>query len=119
MTLVMERGICDLQTFTKLRQQASHSDGPLTAAEVLLIMEYVATAMQRLWGDAKLCLCDTKEQNILIVYSSEGLGGYRPILTDLGGVYCKVVDKNAAYPTAWTPSYFDPNLFQRLYADRL
>jgi hypothetical protein len=41
----MERGVCDLQTFSQLRREASNSDGPLTAAEVLLVMEYVARAM--------------------------------------------------------------------------
>jgi hypothetical protein len=65
----MERGICDLQTFAELRREADHPDGPLTAAEVLLVMEYVATAMQRLWTKAKLSLCDIKEQNILITFS--------------------------------------------------
>jgi hypothetical protein len=29
--------------------------------EVLFIMDYVAKAMERLWKDAELCLCDTKE----------------------------------------------------------
>ncbi len=77
-------------------------------------MEYVATAMQRLWNDAKLCLCDTKEQNILIVYSAQGLGGYRPILTDLGAAYCQKVDPDAIYPVALTARYFDPAVLQRI-----
>ncbi len=55
-------------------------------------MEYVANAMQRLWKEAGLCLCDSKEDNILITYSNQGLGGYRLILTDLGGAYCKKVN---------------------------
>jgi hypothetical protein len=54
-------------------------------------MEYVAKAMLRLWKDAGLCLCDTKEDNILITYSNQGLGGYKPIITDLGAAYCTKV----------------------------
>ncbi len=77
-------------------------------------MEYVVTAMQRLWNDAKLCLCDTKEQNILIVYSAQGLGGYRPILTDLGAAYCQKVDPDATYPVALTKRYFDPSVLQQI-----
>ncbi len=59
--LVMERGMCDLKTFVQLRREKGNIDGPITASEVLLVMEYVANAMQRLWKDAGLCLCDTKE----------------------------------------------------------
>ncbi len=59
--------------------------------EVFLIMEFVANAMQRLWKEARLCLCDNKEENILITYSNQDLGGYKPILTDLGGAYCRKV----------------------------
>jgi hypothetical protein len=110
--LIIERGICDLQTFVKLRQEPGNPDGSLTPAELLLIMEYVATAMMRLWKDLQLCLCDTKEQNILIVYSSQGLGGYMPILTDLGAAYCKQVDVNATYPVAYTAHYFDPQVLE-------
>jgi hypothetical protein len=43
--LVMERGICDLKTFAELRREADHQDGPLTALEVILVMEYAAAAM--------------------------------------------------------------------------
>ena len=87
--LVMERGICDLRTFAELRREQDNPDGPLSAGEILLVLEYIANAMHRLWTHAKLCLCDMKEQNILIKYSAEGLGGYKPILTDLGAAYCK------------------------------
>ncbi len=59
--LVMERGRCDLKTFVELRREKGNVDGPITASEVLLIMDYVTNAMQRLWKDAGLCLCDTKE----------------------------------------------------------
>ncbi len=59
--LVMERGRCDLKTFVQLRHEKENIDGPITASEVLLIMEYVANAMQRLWKEAGLCLCDTKK----------------------------------------------------------
>jgi hypothetical protein len=59
--------------------------------EVYIVMEYIAYAMQRLWKEAGLCLCDTKEENILITYSNQGLGGYKLILTDLGGAYCTKV----------------------------
>ncbi len=59
--LVMERGMCDLKTFAQLRHEEGNIDGPITAAEVVLIMEYVANAMQRLWNEAGMCLCDTKE----------------------------------------------------------
>jgi hypothetical protein len=68
--LVMERGMCDLKTFVHLRREEGNIDGPITAMEVFLIMEYVTNAMQRLWREAGLCLCDTKEENILIVYSN-------------------------------------------------
>ncbi len=54
-------------------------------------MEHVANAMQRLWKEAGMCLCDTKEDYILITYSNQGFGGYKPILTDLGMAYCKKV----------------------------
>jgi hypothetical protein len=54
-----------------------------------------------------VCLCDTKEQNILITYSNQGLGGYKPILTDLGSVYCRKVYSEATYPVAYTSTYFD------------
>jgi hypothetical protein len=43
--LVMERGMCDLKTFVLLRQEEGNIDGPITAMEVFLIMEYVANAM--------------------------------------------------------------------------
>jgi hypothetical protein len=59
--LVMERGMCDLKTFVQLRREEANIDGPITAMEVFLIMEYVANAMKRLWKEAELCLCDTKE----------------------------------------------------------
>jgi hypothetical protein len=59
--LVMERGRCDLKTFVELRREKGNIDGQITASEVLLIMDYVANAMQRLWNEAGLCLCDTKE----------------------------------------------------------
>jgi hypothetical protein len=59
--LVMERGMCDLKTFVQLRREEGNIDGPITAMEIFLIMEYVANAMQRLWNVAGLCLCDTKE----------------------------------------------------------
>jgi hypothetical protein len=59
--LVMERGMCDLKTFVQLRQEEGNIDGPITAIEIFLIMDYVANAMQRLWSEAGLCLCDTKE----------------------------------------------------------
>ncbi len=68
--LVMERGMCDLKTFVQLRREKGNIDGPITAREVFLIMEYVANAMQRLWKEVGLCLCDTKESNILITYSN-------------------------------------------------
>jgi hypothetical protein len=77
-------------------------------------MEYVATAMHRLWNKARLCLCDTKENNILIVYSTQGLGGYRPMLADLGAAYCKRIDPQAIYPVAYTERYFDPSFFDRI-----
>jgi hypothetical protein len=57
----MERGMCDLKTFVQLRREEGNIDGPITAMEVFLIMEYVAQAMQRLWREAGLCLGDTKE----------------------------------------------------------
>jgi hypothetical protein len=57
----MERGVCDLKTFAELRRESKHPDGLLTAHEVLLVMEYTATAMQKLWANAKVCLCDLKE----------------------------------------------------------
>jgi hypothetical protein len=41
----MERGRCDLKTFAQLRREKGNIDGPITASEVLLIMEYVANAM--------------------------------------------------------------------------
>jgi hypothetical protein len=106
--LVLERGICDLKTFAELRREEDDSDGPLTAFEVLLVMEYVAMAMQKLSINASMSLCDTKEENILIKYSAEGLGGYKPILTDLGSAYCKQVDKQANYPVAYSCNYFNP-----------
>jgi hypothetical protein len=59
--IVIERGRCDLKTFVQLRREEGNIDGPITASEVLIIMEYVANAMQRLWNQAGLCLCDTKE----------------------------------------------------------
>jgi hypothetical protein len=68
--LVMERGMCDLKTFVQLRCEEANMDGPITVMEIFLIMEYVANAMQRLWKEAGLCLCDTKESNILIAYSN-------------------------------------------------
>jgi hypothetical protein len=40
--LVMERGMCDLKTFVELRRKEGNTDGPITAVEVFLIMEYVA-----------------------------------------------------------------------------
>jgi hypothetical protein len=40
--LVMERGMCDLKTFAQLRHEEGNIDGPITAMEVFLIMEYVA-----------------------------------------------------------------------------
>jgi hypothetical protein len=43
--LVMERGICDLKKFVQLRREEGNIDGPITAMEVFLIMEYVANAM--------------------------------------------------------------------------
>ncbi len=43
--LVMERGICDLKTFAELRRETGHQDGPITALEILLIMDYVAITM--------------------------------------------------------------------------
>ncbi len=46
--LVMERGMCDLKTFVQLRREEENIDGPITAMEIFLIMEYVANAMQRL-----------------------------------------------------------------------
>jgi hypothetical protein len=45
----------------QLRREEGNIDGPITVMEVFLIMEYVANAMQRLWNEARLCLCDTKE----------------------------------------------------------
>jgi hypothetical protein len=59
--LVMERGMCDLKTFVQLRCEEGNIDGPITAMEIFLIMEYVANDMQRLCNEAGLCLCDTKE----------------------------------------------------------
>jgi hypothetical protein len=59
--LVMERGMCDLKKFVQLRNEEGNIDGPITVIEVFLIIEYVANAMQRLWREAGLCLCDTKE----------------------------------------------------------
>ncbi len=53
--------MCDLKTFVQLRREEGNIDGPITAMEVFLIMEYVAQAMQRLWREAGLCLGDTKE----------------------------------------------------------
>jgi hypothetical protein len=50
--LVMERGVCDLKTFAKLRRELDNRDGPLTTAELLLIVQYIANAMQRLWREA-------------------------------------------------------------------
>ena len=43
-----------------------------------------------------MSLCDMKEENILITYSREKMG-YVPVLTDLGGVYCKELDENRLY----------------------
>ncbi len=40
--LVMERGMCDLKKFVQLRREEGNVDGPITAMEVFLIMEYVA-----------------------------------------------------------------------------
>jgi hypothetical protein len=59
--LVMERGMCDLKTFVQLLRDEGNIDGPITAREIFLIMEYVANAMQSLWKEARLCLCDTNE----------------------------------------------------------
>ncbi len=112
--LVIERGICDLQNFAELRRKADNPDGPLTAAEILFVMEYVASAMQRLWEMGRVCLCDTKEQNILLHFSTQELVGYKPILTDLGAAYCKKVDRKATYPVALTAKYFDPEVLDSL-----
>ncbi len=43
--LVIERGICDLKTFAELSRDTEHPDGPLTAMEIILVMEYIANAM--------------------------------------------------------------------------
>ncbi len=59
--LIMERGICDLKKFAELRREADNTDGPITPLEIIVIMEYVAEAMHRLWRDAGVCLCDNKE----------------------------------------------------------
>ena len=58
--LVIERGICDLKTFAELRCDPTHPDGPLTPFELIIVMEYVATAMKRL-SEIGVSLCDTKE----------------------------------------------------------
>ncbi len=50
----------------------------------------------------------------MIVYSNEGFGGYKPILTDLASAYCKRIDNRAIYPVAFTPKYFDPKLLDLL-----
>ncbi len=48
------------------------------------------------------------------MYSSEGFGGYKPIITDLASAYCKRVDNHSKYPVAFTPNYFDPKLLDLL-----
>ncbi len=53
--------MCDLKTFVQLCQEEGNIDGPITAMEIFLLIEYIANSMQRLWNEAGACLCDTKE----------------------------------------------------------
>ena len=55
-------------------------------------------------------LCDMKGANVLVKYDLEKMG-YAPLLTDLGGVYCKRLDENRVYGQFHTPFYFDQNFF--------
>jgi serine/threonine protein kinase len=81
--------MCDLKTFTDLRRA---SGDPLDVGEIFLIMEYLVDCMRKLHSIG-VSLCDTKEQNILIKYSSSQQEmGYVPVLTDLGGIFCKNID---------------------------
>jgi hypothetical protein len=50
-----------------------------------------------------------------MTYCDQGLGGYKPILTDLGGAYCKQAESEVTYPVAYTPNYFDPITIDLLF----
>ena len=98
----MERGICDLKTFADLRRT---SGDPLDIAEIFMIMNYAATAMEKL-AEIGLSLCDLKEENLLIKFSKEVIG-YVPMLTDLGAAHCVEVNPESTYPMGRTCNYFD------------